>query len=234
MLAGKKTDKKNFVRQKFSAVVRRYDLINTVTSFGIDHLWRQAAAKELSHYKGPILDLCAGTLPLSLELVRQEPRPIMAVDFCYEMLAYGQGRLEGRRERPLIHSICGDGEQIPLKEACVWGVTVAFGVRNLSRPEKGLSEMYRVLKPGGKLVVLEFSRPKGPFRAIYRFYLSRILPKVAGIISGDEEAYRYLASSIWSFPEPTRFAFMMEEAGFKEISYRPLTLGIVTIYTGLK
>ncbi len=233
MLAERK-DKKRFVKEKFSAVVRRYDLVNTVTSFGIDHLWRQRAARELYHYQGPILDLCAGTLPLALELVRQRPREVIAVDFCYEMLAYGKARLKTDSQEASILSVCGDGERLPLEDECVWGATVAFGIRNLSRPDKGLSEMHRVLKPGGKVVILEFSRPKGLFRGLYRFYLSHILPKVAGIISGDEEAYRYLASSIWAFPEPTRFAFMMEEVGFKEVSYRPLTMGIVTIYTGIK
>jgi len=131
--------------------------------------------------------------------------------------------------------VCGDGEMIPLADQSVWGVTVAFGVRNLSRTEQGLREMHRVLKPGGKLLVLEFSRPRHPLvRPVYNFYLNRILPAVAGLVSGDKEAYQYLASSIAAFYEPEELAGMMQRAGFGKVRYRPLTFGIVTLYTGVK
>ena len=140
---------------------------------------------------------------------------------------------DNRRQR--IAAVCGDGEEIPVATESVWGVTVAFGVRNLARTEKGIAEMRRVLKPGGKLLILEFSRPRNPvFKPIYSFYLNRVLPKIAGLVSGDKEAYEYLASSIAEFYEPEELLSMMERAGFARCYCRPLTMGIVTIYIGIK
>lgn len=131
--------------------------------------------------------------------------------------------------------VCGDGEDIPAHDNSFWGCTVAFGVRNLSRTERGLHEMYRVLKPTGKLLILEFSRPKNPLvKPLYFFYLNKILPTVAGLVSGDKEAYEYLASSIAQFYEPKVLLKMMKEAGFAKVYCRQLTFGIVTIYVGVK
>ena len=185
---------------------------------------------------GEVLDLCAGTMPLSLELTRQAARRrVLAIDFCEDMLQSGLQNLpaDGRRER--ISAVCGDGEEIPAQSDRFWGVTVAFGVRNLSRTAQGLSEMYRVLRPGGKLLILEFSRPRNRFfRPFYNFYLNRILPKIAGLVSGDKEAYEYLASSIAEFYEPEELLAMIRDAGFTRQYCRPLTMGIVTIYIGIK
>jgi demethylmenaquinone methyltransferase/2-methoxy-6-polyprenyl-1,4-benzoquinol methylase len=229
-------EKKRFVRDKFAAVTRRYDLLNSLLSCYVDHYWRWVTIRELREFTdGPILDLCAGTLPLSAEIVRQQPRLVVAVDFCYEMLHYGAERFQDTKTGAQIVPVCGDGEELPLPDGTFQGITVAFGVRNLSLPDKGLREMLRVLVPGGKLAILEFSRPRNLlFAPLYTFYLHRVLPFVAGIISGDEEAYTYLAKSIQSFYEPGVLASMMEEAGFREVSYRPLTMGIVTLYTGRK
>ncbi len=232
--AGK--DKGKFVREKFASVTRRYDLLNTLLSLYIDHYWRWVTTRELSSYKrGPILDLCAGTLPLSCEIARQIPRPVISVDFCFEMLQYGMDqRLKSRAERR-IFPVCGDGQELPLPDDTFEGITIAFGIRNLTSPQKGLQEMIRVLKPGGKLVILEFSRPKNPvFAPIYRFYLHKFLPFLAGFISGDQEAYTYLAKSIQAFYDPPELASMMEKEGFNAVKYRPLTMGIVTVYTGIK
>lgn len=227
----KENGKKHFVKDKFSSVSPKYDLLNSILSCYVDHYWRRIAARELTGFSsGPILDLCAGTLPLSLELVRQHRCQVAAVDFCYDMLRFGAHRT---KDREGINIICGDGEELPLPERTFQGITVAFGVRNLGNLEKGLKEMFRVLRYGGKLVILEFSRPENPvFRPIYRFYLHNILPLTAGIISGDKEAYRYLAESIDAFPAPDRVAGLMKKVGFRQVRYRPLTMGIVTIYTG--
>ncbi len=226
----KENKKKHFVKDKFSSVSPRYDLLNSLLSCYVDHYWRRIAARELAGFSsGPILDLCAGTLPLSLELVRQHGCQVAAVDFCYDMLRFGANRTKGTEG---INIICGDGEELPLPERAFQGITVAFGVRNLGNLERGLKEMFRVLRYGGKLVILEFSRPQNPvFRPIYRFYLHNILPLTAGIISGDKEAYKYLAESIDAFPAPEMVAELMKRAGFTQVRHWPLTMGIVTIYT---
>ncbi len=228
-------EKKRFVKEKFSRVTRGYDLVNTLGSFGRDAFWRRKAAAELREHSGPLLDLCAGTLALSVELVSQLPRPVIALDITAEMLAYGRYRFRKHPALNYIWAICGDAEELPFGDATFNGVTIAFGLRNLSRPKKGLLEMYRVLKPGGKVVILEFSRPTNPLIApFYRFYLRYGLSLLGGLITGDREAYLYLARSIYEFPSPEIVKAWLREAGFKDIQAYPLTLGVVTIYTGLK
>jgi demethylmenaquinone methyltransferase/2-methoxy-6-polyprenyl-1,4-benzoquinol methylase len=230
-------EKKRFVRDKFSSISKDYDFLNSLLSMKVDSYWRWVTTRELKEFpKGAILDLCAGTLPLALELTRQAPeRNVVAIDFCEDMLLSGLKTLpdDGRRER--ITAVCGDGEEIPAASEKFWGITVAFGVRNLAQTEKGLAEMWRVLKPGGKLLILEFSRPRNAlFKPIYNFYLNRVLPKIAGLVSGDKEAYEYLASSIAKFYEPEVLLSMMKDAGFSRQYYRSLTMGIVTLYIGVK
>lgn len=230
-------EKKKFVRDKFASISNRYDLLNSVLSMKVDLYWRWVTTRELREYpQGVILDLCAGTLPLSLELTRQVPaRQVLAVDFCEDMLRSGVSSMPDDNRKQRIAAVCGDGEEIPVATESVWGVTVAFGVRNLARTEKGIAEMWRVLKPGGKLLILEFSRPRNPvFKPIYNFYLNRVLPKIAGLVSGDKEAYEYLASSIAEFYEPEELLTMIRQAGFVKYHYRPLTMGVVTIYVGVK
>jgi len=230
-------EKKTFVKQKFSSISSSYDLINSLVSFKIDWYWRWITTRELKVFPdGAVLDLCAGTLPLSLELTRQAAgRQVVSIDFCEDMLRAGVGSLPEDGRRPRIMPVCGDGEEIPAKDNSFWGCTVAFGVRNLSRTERGLREMRRVLKPGGKLLILEFSRPQNCLvRPLYFFYLNKILPTVAGLVSGDKEAYEYLASSIAQFYEPNVLLTMMREAGFAKSYCRQLTFGIVTIYVGVK
>ncbi|OKY75526.1 MAG: SAM-dependent methyltransferase [Desulfobulbaceae bacterium DB1] len=230
-------EKKTFVKEKFSSISHKYDFLNSLLSFQIDRYWRWVTTRELKMFPtGAVLDLCAGTLPLSLELTRQAPgRQVVAIDFCEDMLRAGIKTLprDGRRAR--IFPVCGDGEKIPARDASFWGITVAFGVRNLGRTQDGLNEMHRVLKPGGKLLILEFSRPRNVIvKPVYAFYLNKVLPKVAGLVSGDKEAYEYLASSIARFYEPEELMGMMKKAGFAHVSRRPLTFGIVSVYIGVK
>jgi demethylmenaquinone methyltransferase/2-methoxy-6-polyprenyl-1,4-benzoquinol methylase len=230
-------EKKKFVKEKFSSISGRYDLLNSLLSLQIDRYWRWRTTRLLREFpEGWVLDLCAGTLPLSLELTRQAPeRLVLAIDFCEEMLQAGARVLpqDGRKGR--IFPVCGDGEIIPAPTASFWGCTVAFGVRNLSRTLQGLQEMHRILRPSGKLLILEFSRPTNPIiKPLYGLYLNRILPAIAGLISGDKEAYQYLASSIAAFYEPEELLALMREAGFATVSRIPLTFGIVSLYIGIK
>jgi len=230
-------EKKKFVQEKFSSISGKYDFLNSVLSFQIDRYWRWVTTRELKEFpEGVVLDLCAGTLPLSLELTRQaKKRQVLAVDFCEDMLRAGMQHLPADDRKDRIGPVCGDGEQIPVKTGTVWGITVAFGVRNLARTQQGLNEMHRVLKPGGKLLILEFSRPQNPvIKLVYNFYLNRVLPKIAGLVSGDTEAYEYLASSIAEFYTPEELLAMMRQAGFVRTYLRPLTFGVVTVYVGVK
>jgi demethylmenaquinone methyltransferase/2-methoxy-6-polyprenyl-1,4-benzoquinol methylase len=230
-------EKKKFVRDKFASISPKYDLLNSLLSFQIDRYWRWKTTRLLREFPdGSVLDLCAGTLPLSLELTRQaKMRRVLAVDFCEDMLRSGVKSLPADQRKPRIFPVCGDGEQIPAPSNTFWGCTVAFGVRNLSRTQQGLNEMHRVLKPGGKLLILEFSRPANPIiKPLYTFYLNNVLPKVAGMVSGDKEAYEYLASSIAAFYEPEELLRMMRNAGFTSTERKPLTFGIVSIYIGIK
>jgi len=230
-------EKKVFVKQKFAAISNKYDFLNTVLSLHIDRYWRWVTTRELRDFsEGPVLDLCAGTLPLSLELTRQaNRRQVLAVDFCEDMLRAGVKVLPDDNRRNRIFPVCGDGEEIPAPTDLFHGCTVAFGVRNLGNVPKGLREMHRILHQGGKLLILEFSRPRNPIiKPVYNFYLNKILPKVAGMVSGDKEAYEYLASSIAAFYEPETLLGMMRDAGFARAYCRPLTFGIVTLYVGVK
>ena len=230
-------EKKQFVRAKFASISGRYDLLNSLLSLQIDRYWRWRTTRLLRDFpEGWVLDLCAGTLPLALELTRQaQARRVLAVDFCEDMLRAGAKVLPEDDRRKRIFPVCGDGEVIPAPSENFWGCTVAFGVRNLSRTLEGLREMHRILRPSGKLLILEFSRPTNPIiKPIYTFYLHKILPAIAGLISGDKEAYQYLASSIAAFYEPEELLALMRQAGFAKVERMPLTFGIVSIYIGIK
>jgi len=230
-------EKKKFVQEKFSSISGKYDLLNSLLSLQIDRYWRWKTTRLLQEFpEGAVLDLCAGTLPLSLELTRQASRrQVLAVDFCEDMLRAGVKALPNDKRKARIFPVCGDGEVIPAPDDFFWGCTVAFGVRNLARTQQGLCEMYRILKPSGKLLILEFSRPTSIIiKPLYSFYLNKVLPGVAGLVSGDKEAYEYLASSIAAFYEPEELLAMMREAGFSHVERKSLTFGIVSIYVGVK
>jgi demethylmenaquinone methyltransferase/2-methoxy-6-polyprenyl-1,4-benzoquinol methylase len=229
--------KRQFVREKFSSISGRYDFLNSLLSLRIDRYWRWRTTRLLREFPdGWVLDLCTGTLPLSLELTRQaKARKVLAVDFCEDMLRAGVKSLPADDRGNRIMPVCGDGEVIPAASGMFWGCTVAFGVRNLSRALQGLREIHRILRPSGKLLILEFSRPTNPVvKPFYALYLNQVLPAVAGLISGDREAYQYLASSIAAFHEPSELLTMMREAGFTNVTRQPLSFGIVSIYIGIK
>lgn len=226
-------DKRAFVQRSFAAIAESYDCANTLLSLGADLWWRKEAVKALSPPAGwVVLDCCAGTLRLSRALAKGKPGVrVVAVDFSLAMLAKGKKGLN----QVSISIVGGDAERLPFREGTFDGAIVGFGIRNLAQPEVGVAELYRVIKKGGRIVILEFGRPTFPvFKEIYRWYLARFIPWAGGLLSGEVEVYRYLYRSIISFPEPQVVMAAMRGAGFTEVRCRPLIGGIVHIYAGQK
>jgi demethylmenaquinone methyltransferase / 2-methoxy-6-polyprenyl-1,4-benzoquinol methylase len=214
------------VRRMFDRVAPRYDLANTVFSLGQDKAWRQAAARATLLAAGEVaVDVACGTGALTRELEALAPGAlVLGVDFSTEMLARGGG---GR-------FAVGDALQLPLAAASADVVTIAFGLRNLPEPGQGLLEFRRVLRPGGRLVVCEFSTPVVPvFREVYRRYLTRLMPVAARRLTSDPEAYQYLARSIGAWPDQPGLARWVQDAGFEQVAWRDLSGGIVALHRGV-
>lgn len=230
------TDREDQVQRIFSEIAPRYDLLNHVLSLNIDRAWRRRAVDLLDWEREPagtFLDACAGTYDLSLELAERAGfhGRVVASDFAQPMLVTGAPKLAGAAVSP----VCGDSLRLPFPDASFAGATVGFGVRNLSDLAAGLAELHRVLRPGARLVVLEFTTPPNPLvRAGYHFYFHRILPLVGRVVSGHPWAYTYLPESVKEFPGPDGFAALFAGAGFAEPGYRLLTLGIAAIHWGVK
>jgi demethylmenaquinone methyltransferase/2-methoxy-6-polyprenyl-1,4-benzoquinol methylase len=224
----------NQIQAMFNAVAPRYDFLNPLLSAGYDKRWRQLAVNEFESVANKtFLDVATGTADIALEMASRQPGPhkIIGMDFSQSMLELGNKKIFWQD----IKLIPGSAEHIPLKDKIFDGVVTAFGVRNFSDAEQGLREMYRVLKPKGKIVVLEFSFPQnGLLQWLYRFYFENLLPLTGRIISGHKSAYSYLPASVANFPQGNDFKKMLEKTGFQNVSFKQLTFGIVTLYTGLK
>ncbi|MEQ1861559.1 MAG: ubiquinone/menaquinone biosynthesis methyltransferase [Chthoniobacteraceae bacterium] len=217
------------VRAMFGRVARRYRLANAVLSGGLDALWRRRAASIVAGWKpGTVLDLATGSGDLARAIERRCPEAeVTGADFSAEMLEVARG-LGSRR---LVQA---DALAMPFADGQFDALTVAFGLRNMASWEGALREMARVLRPGGHVLVLDFSVPRGPLRWLYRPYLHRVLPRLAGWLTGEAEAYRYLAASIENFPSGAALCRLMEGAGFRGAKAEPLTGGIVSLYTAEK
>ncbi len=229
-------EKAAHVRRMFAAIAPRYDLLNHLLSLNIDRWWRRRAVDRLEWEREPegvYLDNCAGTLDLAVELAR---RPgfhgyVIGSDFVWEMLKGGEGKLN---DVPISRS-CADALALPYPDSAFAGATVGFGVRNLADLDAGLHEMARVLKPGARLVILEFTTPGWqPFRALYLFYFLRVLPLLGRLVSKHGSAYSYLPESVIHFPEPPELARRMETAGFANVEWRTLTGGIAALHWGVR
>jgi demethylmenaquinone methyltransferase / 2-methoxy-6-polyprenyl-1,4-benzoquinol methylase len=222
------------VRTMFGAIAPRYDLLNHLLSLNRDRAWRRRAVDRLldgAPADGVYLDACAGTFDLSVELAARRgfAGQVLGFDFSLPMLLAGRSKLNGRAILPA----CADALRLPLPDASVDGVMVAFGVRNLVSVEDGLREFARVIRPGGKLVVLEFMTPQWqPFRGLYLFYFRRVLPLVGRALSRHDSAYRYLPESVLRFPEPPALAEQMRAAGFGSVDWEQMTGGIVAAHVG--
>ena len=223
------------IAQMFDKIARRYDFLNHFFSLHIDRIWRHKAVNELrGESLDEVLDVATGTADLALAIQKRlRPGHVIGVDISEGMLAVGRQKVEKKGLGRQITVKYGDSEALPFADHTFDAVTVAFGVRNFEHLEKGLGEMFRVLKTGGKLVILEFSIPRNRiFRSVFNFYFLRILPFLGRLISKDTRAYHYLPDSVQSFPHGTEFKDKMENCGFKDVKVKPLSFGIACIYTG--
>ncbi|HEY3402899.1 MAG TPA: bifunctional demethylmenaquinone methyltransferase/2-methoxy-6-polyprenyl-1,4-benzoquinol methylase UbiE [Ohtaekwangia sp.] len=231
-----KAGKKEQVARMFDNISHRYDFLNHFLSLGIDRGWRRKAI-DLIRPLNPkqILDVATGTGDFAIEALSLKADKITGVDISAGMLEVGRKKLAERNLNGRIELLLGDSENLPFADASFDAVTVAFGVRNFENLEKGLRDIHRVLKPNGMLVVLEFSRPrKFPFRQVYNFYFKFVLPKIGRLVSSDKAAYTYLPESVEAFPDGEDFLHILKTVGFNNTKCRSLTLGISSIYTGLK
>ena len=229
--------KKEEVREMFDNIAPKYDLLNHTLSMSIDRVWRRRVVGEVRRAKpGRILDVATGTGDLAIAMARRiRDVQVLGVDLSEQMLAVARRKIEARGLDGRIVLDRGDAERLAVADASVDVATVAFGVRNFGDLGAGLRELARTIKPGGKVVILEFSRPRNRvFRALYEFYSYKILPRIGGLVSRDKRAYEYLPASVGEFPAPEEFMAMMARAGFRNCRARSQSFGIAQIYIGEK
>ncbi len=231
-----KTSKKEQVAKMFDNISHRYDFLNHFLSLGIDKGWRKKAIDFLRPLKpNLILDVATGTGDFAIESLQLKPEKVIGVDISEGMLDVGRKKIKRRRLDDRVELRSGDSENLPFEEHKFDAVTVGFGVRNFENLEEGLREIFRVLRPGGMAVILEFSRPhKFPFKQIFSVYFKFILPNIGRIVSSDKAAYTYLPESVDAFPDGEDFLNILQHVGFKNTKCRPLTFGISSIYIGTK
>ena len=220
------------VRAMFSTIAGRYDLLNHVLSGNVDKRWRRIVAtrvrERLPSSSACVLDVACGTGDLSLTLFEITGAGVVGTDFCRPMLDIAAGKTSGR-----IRLIEGDALDLPFRDGTFDAATIAFGLRNLSNVESGLAELSRVLKPGGWVAVLEFSRPANAIlRPLFNLYFRRVLPLMGGLVSGSLSAYTYLPASVQKFPDQSQLSLLMEQAGFVQVRYENLTGGIAALHLG--
>ena len=220
----------------FNNISRRYDMLNHLLSFGVDIIWRKKAIKMLKPYKPQlILDIATGTADFAIEALALNPQKVIGVDISEGMLAVGRKKIAKMGLQDKIELQTGDSEKLLFSDNKFDAIIVSFGVRNFENLEKGLEDMYRVLKPGGTTVIVEFSKPTVfPFKQLYNFYFKYILPLIGKIISKDNAAYSYLPESVQAFPYGDKFLEALKKTGYKNTACRPLTFGISSIYLGQK
>jgi len=220
----------------FGRIAGPYDFLNHFLSLGLDYRWRRVLVEMIEPGPtGRVLDLAAGTMDVSLAINKTHPEmDVLALDFALPMLARGRDKTRAKGVTR-IHPALADGRKLPLPDACVDAATIAFGIRNIKPREDAYREMLRVLAPGGKMLILEFGTARRPImKGLYNFYLSRVLPMIGGLFSGEKEAYAYLARTIGEFPHAGELAREIAACGFTDVGYKPLTFGVVNIHHGRK
>ncbi|MEO9871902.1 bifunctional demethylmenaquinone methyltransferase/2-methoxy-6-polyprenyl-1,4-benzoquinol methylase UbiE [Ekhidna sp.] len=228
--------KKKQVAEMFDSISGKYDFLNHFLSLGIDIRWRKKGIKMLRDLQPKqILDIATGTGDFAIESLKLNPEKVIGVDISEGMLNVGRQKMKKRGYSEIIDMQSGDSENLHFDDNKFDAVIVAFGVRNFENLEKGLSEMNRVLRPGGRAIILEFSKPTVfPFKQLYNFYFRWILPKIGKVVSKDNTAYTYLPESVNEFPYGNNFLKILEKTGYKNTKCKPLTLGISSIYVGEK
>lgn len=230
------SSKKEQVAQMFNSISGNYDFLNHFLSLGIDIRWRKKAIELLrSSHPKVILDVATGTGDFALATLSLAPEKVIGIDISEGMLTVGRKKIAEKGHAATIDMMFGDSENLPFEQNKFDAAIVAFGVRNFENLERGLSEILRVLKPGGKLVVLEFSKPKAfPFKQVYNFYFNTILPRVGRLVSKDASAYTYLPESVQAFPDGKDFTDILDKLGYKQATCKPLTFGISSLYSASK
>jgi len=222
----------------FDAIAGRYDLLNTVLSGGLDRYWRRLAITSLRFSGNEILlDVCTGTGDVAIEAVRRPSgaRAVLGVDFAGVMLHHALHKVRSASLDDRVAFVRGDAMRLPAVDSSVDGVTIAFGIRNVQQPSLACAELFRVLRPGGRLAILEFGLPSRPaLRTLYLWYFRNVLPRIGRIVSRHSAAYSYLPDSVGAFPWGEEFAGILRAAGFNNVRSRPLSLGIVYLYVGEK
>lgn len=230
-------NKKSQVSRMFDRIAPYYDFLNHFLSLGIDTIWRKKAISQLADFQPRyVLDVATGTADLALEAHKQlNADKIIGIDISFEMLEIGRMKISKRGLENVIELKEGDSENLSFESNTFDAITVAFGVRNFENLEKGLEEMYRVLAQDGRLVILEFSKPRiFPFKQLFNLYFKYLLPLIGKFTSKDPKAYKYLYDSVQAFPDGDNFVTILEKTGFKSIQCISLSLGICSIYTGKK
>jgi demethylmenaquinone methyltransferase/2-methoxy-6-polyprenyl-1,4-benzoquinol methylase len=228
--------KKEEVADMFNNISGRYDFLNHFLSLGIDHLWRARAVKELREINPKrILDIATGTGDFAIANLKLKPEEVVGIDISSGMLEVGKEKMKKKKVDHIVSMQLGDSEDLPFEDNYFDGLTVGFGVRNFENLEKGLAEMLRVIRPGGKAIILEFSKPKMfPIKQAFGFYSKYFIPFFGKRISKDEKAYAYLPESVAAFPEGKDFENVLEKLNYKNIKSIPVSGGIATIYVGTK
>jgi demethylmenaquinone methyltransferase / 2-methoxy-6-polyprenyl-1,4-benzoquinol methylase len=226
------------VAAMFDAIAARYDFLNHLLSAGFDRSWRARAIRALGLTgREAVVDVCCGTADVALAAAWASPGAarVIGVDFSGEMLRLGAAKIAAAGRSAAVLLARGDATRLPVPDASVDGATAAFGIRNVERPERALAEMFRVLRPGGRLAILEFSIPRSPaIRALYMPYFRFVLPRIGRLVSGHGSAYSYLPASVGSFIPPEVMLDLLRACGFRAASAEPLTFGIVTLYTATR
>ena len=220
------------ISSMFSRIAHRYDFLNHLLSGNADRRWRRIAASALNGRHRRVLDLATGTGDLALAI--GDGREVVGADFCLDMLALARRKVGGRPDARRISFSGADALARPFSDGAFDAVTVAFGVRNFADLSRGLGEIRRVLKTGGKLLILEFSQPSGVGGAFYRLYSGRVLPRIGGLLSGSRRAYSYLNRSARTWPAKEEFSRVLEGCGFAHVRARPLTMGVVALHEAVK